>query len=573
MKRSIFSVVVALIVSFSVSAQEYLFPLLDVKGSYSASYGEIRSRRFHMGVDIRTDNVEGKAVVAVADGYVSRIALAPRGYGLALYVNHPKRGTMSVYAHLSQLRKDMAEYVLNDRYTHRVNSKNYYPTAEMFPVKAGDTIAYSGNSGSSFGPHLHFELRDLKSGQSLSPIKMGAVSPCDTIAPQILKLHYVLLDTLAGRVKSRIVSSHTAQLCGDEYTLSDSVKVWGRGHFVLEATDSRNNSTNRFGLYGVRMAIDGEECLDYRMERLSYSDNRYCSAVSFYPLQRKAKCEVISLAKRAQAPAYLYRKASEECLLMLGEGEQRDVCVEVEDECSNVSRLRFRAYGTAYRQLLLPTHEGDVVVVGGVEPTVIRGEGFTAVVPNNALYEAEYCCLQPQRAIALKDTTIVVLSQFYRIFAEDSALNKAVKVAIAASIPTELRKHVAVAAVGAGGWAGSLGGKFREDSVEVSLQRGGNLVVVADTIPPTITPRFKSGADMRDASEMLFAVRDNFSGIRSYRLTIDGEWRTLDLQPVRGELIHRFDRPLKKGIVRHSVRLEVTDNCGNRGVWRGEIIK
>ena len=98
-------------------------------------------------------------------------------------------------------------------------------------------------------------------------------------------------------------------------------------------------------------------------------------------------------------------------------------------------------------------------------------------------------------------------------------------------------------------------------------------MVVADTVPPMITPRFRSGADMRGASEIKFVVKDNFSGIGTYRLLIDGEWRTLDYQPVKGEFVHSFDKPLKEGVQSHTVQLEVSDNCGNKAVWKGRIIK
>ena len=565
--------VLALLLSLKISAQEYLFPLVDVEGRYSSSYGELRSNHFHSGVDIRTDNVEGKSVVAVADGYVSRISLAPRGFGIAIYVTHPQKGTMSVYGHLSRLRDDIAKYITEDRYKNKVNSKNHYPPADMFRVRRGDVIAYSGNSGSSFGPHLHFEIRDLKSGHVLNPIKAGAIKPLDTIAPEVLRLHYVLIDTLAGRAKSRLVGSYEAKLNNGIYTIADDVKVWGKGHFVIEVLDRRNNSTNRFGIYSVKMKFEESEIFDFRMDRFSFSDSRQCNVVAYYPLQRRAKCEVIALAKKPTAPNYLYHKAVNNGYISLGAGEEAKVDIEVTDECGNLSKLRFNARGIERQRVDLPAQGEHEVLVAGDKEMVLRGECFTAVVPRDALYEPEYSSLKIESVKQLKDTTLVVLSQFCRIFAEDTPINKAVRVVIAANVPAELRSHVSVASVGANGRAGSLGGKFRQDSVEVLVRRGGEFVVVADTVPPTITPRFRSGSDMRGISEIKFVVKDNFSGIGTYRLLIDGEWRTLDYQPIKGELVHSFDRPLKEGVQSHSVQLEVSDNCGNKAVWRGRIIK
>ena len=567
------TVVVALLVSLNISAQEYLFPLVDVEGRYSSSYGELRSKHFNSGVDIRTDNVEGKSVVAVADGYVSRIALAPRGFGIAVYVTHPQKGTMSVYGHLSRLRDDMAKYITEDRYKNRVNSKNYYPPTDMFRVRRGDVIAYSGNSGSSFGPHLHFELRDLKSGHVVNPIKAGALKPIDTIAPEILRIHYVWEDVLAGRAKSRLVGSYEAKPNNGIFTIADSVKVWGKGYFVVEVVDRRNNSTNRFGIYSVKMRIAERDIFDFRMDHFSFSDSRQCNVVAYYPLQRKAKCEVLALVKKPTAPTYLYHKAVNNGYISLATGEQANVDVEVTDECGNISKLRFRAYGVEPQKVALPAPSKNDVLVAGDREIKLKGECFSVVVPRDALYEPEYTTLKTQSVKRLKDTTLVVLSQFCRIFAEDTPINKAVRLTIAAKVPAELRSHVSVASVGVNGRAGSFGGKYRQDSVEVSLRRGGEFVVVADTVPPTITPRFRSGADMRGVASMKFVVKDNFSGVGTYRLLIDGEWRTLDYQPVKGELVHSFDRPLKEGVQSHSVQLEVSDNCGNKTVWKGRILK
>ena len=282
---------------------------------------------------------------------------------------------------------------------------------------------------------------------------------------------------------------------------------------------------------------------------------------------------MLALVKKPTAPSYLYRKAVNNGYVSLGVGAKANVNIEVTDECGNISKLSFQALGVKPRKVEVAARAKDEVLVAGDKECVVRGDGFTVVVPQNALYEAEYCSTKRQSAKALKDSTLVILSQFYRIFAEDTPMNKAVRVAIAAKVPAELRPHVSVASVGANGRAGSLGGKFRQDSVEVSVRRGGEFVVVADTIPPKITPGFKSGADMRGARSITFVVRDNFSGIGSYRLLIDGEWRTIEYQPVRGEFTHNFDKPLKAGVESHAVQFEVSDNCGNKAVWKGKILK
>ena len=561
-----------LLVALVARGEEYCYPMKGVKGLYSASYGEMRPNHFHSGVDIRTDGVEGKAVVAVADGYVSRIAVAPTGYGLAIYVAHPDKETMSVYAHLSRLRKDIADYLVKARYDRKLNRLDVFPDKGLFPVMQGDTIAYSGNSGSSFGPHLHFEMRDIEGGQTLNPVQRGVISPKDTIPPRILKLHYVALESLGSGERSRVSGSYTPRYSGGKYVVDGCVEVGSKGYFVVEVRDNRNGSSNRFGIYRATMAVDGTPRFEYSIERFAFADTRHCNVVSFYPLQRKAKCEVLRLAKLDFAPDYLYNASLGDGVVECRDGEGGRVAVAVEDECGNATMLEFTMVG----KVLPPTPNEEVVaerpLLDGTEAWSAQEDGFSLFVPRGALYEVEPYEVERVEGITLADTTLVVLSPFYRIFNEDVAFNKAVKVHFN-MVESPYNNRACVATIDEGGKAKYLGGEWRGDGVEVVFRRGGVMAVVADVDAPTIRPRFKSGADMRGVPRLVFNVKDNFSKVRSYALYIDDEWRSVEYQPIKGEMVHRFDCPLRGSGVWHKVRLEVEDCCGNKGVWQGEILK
>ena len=203
MRRYFLLILVAMLLSVgptlaqSLKASDYVYPLRDVAHYFSANFGEMRPNHFHAGTDFKTDGVEGKPVVSVADGYISRISLSPSGYGLALYVTHPN-GTTSVYAHLSRFRDDIHKFVLSERRRQKRSRVDIYCSADRFPVKQGEQIALSGNTGSSMGPHLHFEIRQSSDQKSLNIIAQGVVSPKDDIAPYFMKLHYFEVDTIAG---------------------------------------------------------------------------------------------------------------------------------------------------------------------------------------------------------------------------------------------------------------------------------------------------------------------------------------------------------------------------------------
>ena len=152
----------------TVSAQTFRSPV-DIPILLSGNFGELRNNHFHSGIDFKTQGVEGKNIRAVKDGYVSRILVSPWGYGHALYVKHPD-STMSVYGHLRNFAGHIATYVKEQQYAQERFSVDLSPEPSQFPVKAGELIALSGNTGSSGGPHLHFEIRDLRTGEPVDPI-------------------------------------------------------------------------------------------------------------------------------------------------------------------------------------------------------------------------------------------------------------------------------------------------------------------------------------------------------------------------------------------------------------------
>lgn len=176
---------------------QYLFPVRQVAGLYSANFGELRPGHFHGGVDIKTDGAVGKELVAVADGYVSRLSVAPGGYGRALYITL-RNGHTAVYGHILRFRDDLEQRVDAERRRTRRNSVNLWFRPDEFPVAQGDVVARSGNSGSSFGPHLHFELRQTSTQRTLNTVRMGIIRPEDHIAPLMLGLRYAEVDTLDG---------------------------------------------------------------------------------------------------------------------------------------------------------------------------------------------------------------------------------------------------------------------------------------------------------------------------------------------------------------------------------------
>ena len=327
--------------------EEYIYPIRDVEGLYSANFGEMRPAHFHAGIDIKTDGAEGKPLVAVADGYVSRVSLGAYGYGRAVYLTL-HNGTTAVYGHLQRFRKDIEERVREERHARRSNSVNLWFGPDTWPVKQGDVIGYSGNSGSSMGPHLHYELRDTRTQRLYNVVSAGIIRPDDDLPPRIMRIHYIEVDTVQGiPVHSRPESYAVVRSAGGSYRLTreEPVGTGRKGYFVVEASDRRNGVGNTFGLWRLALSADGKPLFEYRMDGFEQAQSRCCDAVSYYPLQLTSRNEVIRAAQLAQSPACFYPVMEERGIVRTEAGQTRRIRIEAWDDCGNRSQLEFDILG------------------------------------------------------------------------------------------------------------------------------------------------------------------------------------------------------------------------------------
>ena len=241
-------------------------PPLDIPLVLSGTFAELRGNHFHGGIDIKTQGRSGLKVFSVADGYISRIAVSPYGYGNALYIRHPE-GYTSVYGHLNAFAPEIEQWVEDQFRDRSKNDGNLYPSAEQFPVSKGEFVAFSGNTGGSFGPHLHFEIRDTKTEEPLNPLEFG-LEVKDTRKPDIRGLRWTANDfSDAGRFSSSDTLSVSQPLGIDVFT-----------------TDKQDLANNNNGVYGIEATIDGQTFFTANYRRINFNTSRYINAHINYDL-------------------------------------------------------------------------------------------------------------------------------------------------------------------------------------------------------------------------------------------------------------------------------------------------
>lgn len=551
----------------------YTYPLRDVAGYYSANFGEMRLNHFHSGIDFKTDGVEGKSVVAVADGYVSRVLYSNSGYGLALYINHPN-GTTSVYGHLSRFRKDIADFVATERHRQQRSRIDIECKPDQFKVKRGEEIAKSGNTGSSMGPHLHFEIRTTDTQKTLNIIAQGVVKPKDNIAPLMMKLHYFETDTIQG---VPIHSTPTTYIItkGEDNTYhtkqTTPIKVGRKGYFVVEVSDRKNDCSNTYGIYRLIAEIDGKPYFEYRNDGFTFDLSRYCNAVTWYPQQRKSRNEVIRLARQQGCPDIFYPTMENNGVITTQENEECAIKIIAKDDCSNTSILEFTIKGKSDAECFKPTLAANDIIAEHNRPLAHKIDNRASVIiPRDVLYENTILDLR-ESEITPKSESVAILSPAYTIHNGQTPLHKSIGVVFYQKIAHELQDHAAMAAVDANGNLTYAGGRYRHNRLVGRTTSFGTYCLVADTIPPTITPQFEEGQDCRAKSRIALRLTDNFAGIASYNAWIDGKWVAIDF--LRGRAWINLSEESISGDKKHTLKFEATDNCGNKTTWEGNFIR
>ncbi|MBQ3212768.1 MAG: M23 family metallopeptidase [Alistipes sp.] len=577
--RRLFILTILLCCAHICSAQKldpayYDYPLRNVAGYYSANFGEMRPNHFHAGTDFKTDGVEGKPVVAVADGYVSRVSQSPTGYGLALYVTHPN-GTTSVYGHLSRFRKDIADFVFSERHRLKQSRVDLYCQADQFPVKRGEEIARSGNTGSSQGPHLHFEIRDAKTQKTLNIISQGIVTPKDDISPYIMKVHYVEVDTVRGvpcHSKLATYAVHKADANTYRTAQKSPIKVGRKGYFIVETSDRKNDVANTYGVYNMVAKLDGKAIFEYRNDGFPFDLSRYCNAVSHYPIQRRSRNEVMRAAMLQGGTKYFYPTLVNRGVVTTAEGEERKMEFVITDDCGNTSTLAFDIAGKSNDACFKGEVAEDAIIVEYNRDFAHKvDDTLSVVIAKGSLYESIALDIVRSDVAIKADSTIKVLSPAYRIHDDNTPLQKSIGLVFTQDVEERLQPYTVMASVSSGGYLYYSGGRYRHNRLTARTSSFGTFCLVADMTPPTIRPQFEDGQDCRGRDKIAFRLSDNFSGVSSYNVYIDGKWVAIDYARSRAWVNLKAEGI--SGGKSHNIEIVVKDACGNTAKWQGTIVR
>lgn len=548
-RESIYMLVIGGMLGLSIplSAQEkYEKPFIspfDFQLLLSGNFGELRSNHFHGGVDFKTQGVVGKPIRCIADGYVSRVTVTPGGYGQAVYITHGN-GYTSVYGHLSKFDPEIEKRVRAYQYEHETFAVDLKFEADQFPLKQGEVFALAGNEGYSFGPHLHMEIRKTDTGEYIDPLQFYTHVIKDTTAPRAT---HVLFYPQAG--EGVVAGSRDKKIC-QLGGMKAPVEAWGKIAVGIKAYDYMDGTSNSYGVRSVKLFVDSVEVFSSRVDGFLPDENRMINAWTDY----EEYVSHNSWFMRSQIlPGNTWRmlQATDRGVVCIDEERLYRFVYELEDLYGNKQTYGFDVLGKRMEVPALDKsgkhffhwNRGNVLLEPGMLLVVYRG----------MLYEDVK--LNPR---VIPDS--MGISYTYQLHDKPVPLHDGCPLSIGIRrYPVADMSKYYVARLHKGKKS-SAGGTYENGYMNTHIRELGTYTVALDTVPPKVVPlnrpQWKTG-------KIQFKIRDAETGIKNYKVYIDGEFVLFKFSSKNATLSCLDPKRIKRTPTKHRMEVVVTDYCGN----------
>jgi len=538
--------------------------------SISGSFSELRNNHFHAGVDIRTNSMIGLPIVAPADGFVSRITIDASNYGKALYLQHAS-GITTMYAHLNEFNQELNQFVKKEQYRLKSFEIDISLPEEKYFYKAGDTIAFGGNSGASKSPHLHFEVRQTQSNWVINPFLFG-IGAYDNISPYItgICLYPIGKNSAIQIVYNGKNSTYTKNYfepvvlrvykSGGVYKLSgvNMIKVLGKLGLGVECHDKMNDCANTLDIYKANLKLD--DITIFTQERNTYSmeDTRYIHAHRDYTIRYHQNRQFQRMFLLPNNKITFYKNVVDNGHIKTKYDDTSTVELELFDFYQNITRLVFKVCKTEIPTSLFPFEKDTSYdkLFYFDKANFYATENIELLFPENSFYENLKFSYSVQPA---KSRTY---SEIHKIHKPDIPVQNAYTIRIRANkLPERLHEKAVIAEVSGESYR-STGGVYNNGWLESKVKTFGNYTIVADTAAPKVQLiNFANNYDLKYTKELKISIYDNLSGINTYNAWIDDEWILLEYDKKKNLLTYKFDTLPQS--IEHSFKIIVTDKVNN----------
>lgn len=602
--------------------ERYIFPIKPGSpGSLAGTMGELRSTHFHSGIDIRTNNEIGWPVLASKSGYISRAGVSPSGYGNVLYITHPD-GNTTVYGHLDRFKGAVGDYVLKERYRKKQSTIDLDFSPGIFPVKQGDTIAFAGNTGSSGGPHLHFNIQ--RKEFALDPLNFDFTEIRDVTPPVVQKIALKTLD-INSRINDRFGRTEFyASHIGNKYSLNTPILASGNIGIEILGYDRVDNARYRCGINYIEVYVDSVRIFNQKIEEVNLTDSRGIYSLIDFKAHRSHGNRFYKLYIDDGNKLEFYNTSPGNGQIRIDSTKTSNVLIVLKDIYGNASQVSLKlkhvipskevklleaatvpaAYDIQENTLSIITKSCSEMpakaYINGSEreitpdyfsagksvylfdlrkqiPDSVRVCGQTltpnikATVPSGVefKYYSERIDVQLPKG-SLFDTLYLNTNHLVRtdsmeVFTVGSPfipLNRNITVSLKPSRTYSTDKNIGVYRMVGKGFSYE-GGRWVNGSLNFVTREFGNFTILKDNIPPTIRVIYVNNQATR------FKIKDDLSGINSFEATINGQWLLMNYD-AKSNMI--MSEKLTKGPLKGDFVLTVTDNAGNKKIYSQKIL-
>ena len=526
---------------------DYFSNPIDGKIILSGTFAELRTNHFHSGIDIKTKGIEGLNVFSSAAGYVSRIKVSHFGYGKALYITHPN-GFTTVYAHLKKFSPKIEEYVKSKQYEIEEYEIQLFPKKETLKINKSELIAFSGNTGGSSGPHLHFEIRDSKE-RPINPMLFG-IKVDDSIKPSIYDLYaYPITKQSHVNGKNKREKIKLLKLRNGDYT-TPTIEADGLISFGVIASDRQDYAMNKNGVSSIKSYHNSEKVIEINFDRFSFDETKHINRFIDFGYYKQNKKRIQKLFIEKNNPLSIFKFNKDKGLIRLNDNKESFYLIDIFDYCGNKTNIRIPIKNKVLNKKFEFIEDMSLTEINA-EKTTILGNDLTSVkIPSGSFYENVKIDFR-------------IMGDTIKIHKPTIPLKKSIEVSFNVKNYADNIKHLFIGSVNDNGTLSYIPTKLIGNYIKAKTRSLGTYTIAIDRDSPEIKPLNFTNLDWISNNNFLkIKISDKVSGIKNYRATVNGDWILMEYDPKTKTLTHDFkDGIIKK--VENNLELLVTDNAGN----------
>ena len=537
-------------INFGISQEIDFHTPIDAPFDLSGTFGEFRSR-FHTGIDFKSRGVQGQKIFSIEDGYVSRIEVNNYGYGKVIYIDH-LNGFTSVYAHLKNFNSELDEYIKSELYKSKRNSIKKFPKTNQLRINKGEVIGYSGNTGRSFGPHLHFEIRDTKSQDAINPL-MFNYSYKDDERPIIRGLY--IINENNSLVRNSPIRKKVKKINDSTYTVDD-FEYNGKIGIGLDIYDIQyKNLYNQNGVYKVELFIDSILKYSYKMDKIKFSENHY----------KKIMYDYLSLAQKNKKVLKIYTPRNSDLSFLknnkfngiINSDSIRDnsLLVKVSDWNGNSSSIKFNL--KANDSISRRSSYNGIEILTNQNYTLNKNSSIIEI-GKNTFYDDLLMNISYQ-------------SDTLNLGKEKDPFRSSIRIKLPHKISDTLELRQSFVGKIINGKISYISSKKNKSYIYANTSSLGEYIISKDTLKPEIKPiNFKNNSNIKVKNTLKLRLKDDLSGIKNYSSYFNGNWALFEYEPKSNMIFHN----LSDGIIKdgeNELIIKYEDGVGNKGVYQTKV--